>query len=245
MSNLPRTSDLPAAEEGFDPARVEEAFATFAERVQELEAVAAELREELHALRAERAAQPVPAPPPPAGLEEVWPAERDAETYSPDWVGAVPPPLARRLAVPRLALEGLFLLLTALFAGLADLSAEWIVVVMTVAWGLVALAEWAAAAERARWRLEEIPPPLEAGALDETGPWDLPVVEATVVDPGPDPESQTVVAKLPDPPEEEEAAADAEPDVEPELPAEEPARRRFGFRRRRAPEPAAADPWEA
>ena len=44
MSKLPRTRDLPEVEEGYDPARVEEAFATFAERVQELESVASELR---------------------------------------------------------------------------------------------------------------------------------------------------------------------------------------------------------
>lgn len=245
MSNLPRTSDLPAAEEGFDVARVEEAFASFAERVHELEAVASELREELHALRAERA-----APPPPAPLAgpEVWPDEREETSFSPDWIGAVPPPLARGFAVPRLALEGLFLVLTALFAGLADLSAGWIVAVMAVAWGLVALAEWAAAAERARWRLEEIPPPLDPGAVEETGPWDLPVVEATVVDAGPDPESQTVVAKLPEPFEEPERAAEADPEVEPEAEDAAPGRRfgsGFRFRRRRAQEPAAADPWEA
>lgn len=241
MSNLPRTSDLPAVEEGFDPARVEEAFATFAERVQELETVASELREELHALRAERAAAPAPAGP---DGPEVWPAERDTASFSPDWVGFVPPPLVRGLAVPRLALEAAFLLLTALFAGLADLSSTWIVVVMAAAWGLVALAEWAAAAERARWRLEEIPPPLGPDAVDETGPWDLPVIQATVVDAGPEPESQTVVAKLPEP--EEPPPSATEHELAPEPGPDEAPRRRLGFRRRRAPEPAAAaDPWEA
>ena len=56
MSKLPRTEDLPRAGEGYDPARVEEAFSAFAERVRELEAVAGELRAELRSLRAERAA---------------------------------------------------------------------------------------------------------------------------------------------------------------------------------------------
>ena len=54
MSKLPQTDELPHADEGFDPARVEEAFATFADRVRELESVASELRAELHSLRAER-----------------------------------------------------------------------------------------------------------------------------------------------------------------------------------------------
>jgi hypothetical protein len=228
MSKLPQTHDLPQADEGYDPARVEEAFAAFAERVRELEAVAGELRDELRALRAERSA--------PALLDdERWPVDPVAHP-SPDWVAAVPPPFARGVTVPRLALEAVFLLAVAALAGLADLSAAWIVLVMAVAWGLVALAEWAAAAKRARWRLDEIAPPQAPaeGAAETTGPWAMPVVEATVVDEGLDPESATIVAKLP-----------AE---EPEQPVEEPAveeqpRRGFGLRRRRPAEPA-ADPWE-
>ena len=58
MSKLPRTDDLPRAGEGYDPARVEEAFSAFAERVRELEAVAGELRAELRSLRAERRGAP-------------------------------------------------------------------------------------------------------------------------------------------------------------------------------------------
>ena len=61
---------------------------------------------------------------------------------------------------------------------------------MAVAWGLVALAEWAAAAKRARWRLDEIAPPVVvpgSDAADRTGPWDMPVVEATVVESAPAP----------------------------------------------------------
>lgn len=242
MSKLPRTRDLPQADEGYEPARVEEAFATFAERVRELEEVASELREELQALRAERSApsRVVSARfDDPRFADEVWPAERQGADLSPDWVGDVPPPLVRGLAVPRLALEGVFLALVALFAGLADLAPVWIVLVMTAAWVLVALAEWTAAARRARWRLDEIPPSLGEGeaAADATGPWDMPVVQATVVDAGPDPESQTIVAKLPADPEESELPVETEP---------EPPPRRRGFLRRRKPaETAAADPWEA
>ena len=189
MSKLPRTDDLPRTGEGYDAARVEEAFSAFAERVRELEAVAGELRAELRSLRAER-------PAPPRFEDERWPAESVANP-SPDWVAAVPPPLARGFTVPRLVLEGAFLLLVALFAGLADLSTEWIVLVMAVAWALVVLSEWAAAAKRARWQLDAIAPPLAPDAADTTGPWDMPIVQATVVESGPDPESKTIVTRLP------------------------------------------------
>ena len=230
MSKLPRTDDLPRTGAGYDAARVEEAFSAFADRVHELEVVAGELRAELQSLRAER------QQPPPRVDDEHWPVEPGAHP-SPDWVAAVPPPVVRGVTVPRLVLEGAFLLLVALFAGLADLSTEWIVIVMVAAWALVAVSEWAAAAKRARWRLDEIAPPLAAEAADTTGPWDMPVVQATVVESAPDPESKTIVTKLP-----AELAAEPEPAAEPE---EAPKRRR-GLRRRKQPaEAGAADPWEA
>ena len=230
MSKLPRTDDLPRTGAGYDAARVEEAFSAFADRVHELEVVAGELRAELQSLRAER------QPPPPRVDDEHWPVEPGAHP-SPDWVAAVPPPVVRGVTVPRLVLEGAFLLLVALFAGLADLSTEWIVIVMVAAWALVAVSEWAAAAKRARWHLDEIAPPLAAEAADTTGPWDMPVVQATVVESAPDPESKTIVTKLP-----AELAAEPEPAAEPE---EAPKRRR-GLRRRKQPaEAGAADPWEA
>ena len=230
MSKLPWTHDRPRTAETYDAARVEEAFDAFAERVRELEAVADELRAELRSLRAERSG--------PASFDaEHWPAEPRANV-SPDWVAAVPPPQSRRFAIPRLVVEGVFLLLVALFAGLADLTAMWIVLVMAAAWTLVVLAEWAEAARRARWRLDAIAPPLEPDATDRTGPWDMPVVEATVVETGPDPESKTIVTKLP-----------TDPDETDEVPAAPPAPRRRrlrGLRRRRQQaETSTADPWEA
>ena len=231
MSKLPQTHDLPHAEEGFDPARVEEAFATFADRVRELESVASELRAELRSLRAERAAS--------GRFEnEHWPVDAGLVGGGlplADWVATVPPPLDRPLTVPRLAIEGAFLLLVAGLAGLADLAPAWIVLVMAVAWGLVALAEWAAAAKRSRWRLDEIAPAVTAAgpdAADSTGPWDMPVVEATAVESSAS-ESKTVVTKLPVEP------AEAEAQVEPA-----PARPRRRLRRRRPAEASAADPWE-
>ena len=222
MSKLPRTDELPHAEEGFDPARVEEAFATFADRVRVLESVASELRAELHSLRAARSV-------PSRFDDEDWPAvtglASDAAS-STDWIATVPPPLARGLTVPRLAVEGVFLLLVAVLAGFADLRPAWIVLVMVVAWALVALAEWAAAAKRSRWRLDEVAPAVVVpgpDAADSTGPWDMPVVESTAVDsPEPDSESKTIVTKLP----------------------EESAGHRLGLRRRKQPAEATADPWE-
>jgi hypothetical protein len=235
MSKLPQTHELPHTDEGFDPARVEEAFATFADRVRELESVASELRAELRSLRGERAASgrsenedwPLDAAPVGGGLP------------SADWVATVPPPFARALTVPRLAIEGAFLLLVAGLAGLADLAPGWIVLVMAVAWALVALAEWAAAAKRSHWRLDEVAPAVAVpgpDAAESTGPWDRPVVEATAVESqASDSESKTLVTKLP-----------VEPDVAEAVPEPTPAQPRRGLRlrRRRPAEATGADPWE-
>jgi hypothetical protein len=231
MSELPRTE-----EPQLEADRIEEAFATFADRVHELEAVAGELRAELKALRAERGA--------PAALDELeedeaWPADGDATPPpSPDWVADVPPPLRYSSAAPRLVAEAGFLVVVALLAGLANLSAVWIVLVMVLAWALVALSEWAAAERRARWNLDEIAAPASADAdLDTTGAWDMPVVQATAIQTADDSESHTVVAQLPP---EAEPAADAEQTMVPSAP---PGRRlRFW---RRTPVETTPDPWEA
>lgn len=235
VSELPQTDKLPHGDDGLDPARVEEAFAVFADRVRELESVAGELRTELRALRAERAA---------SGRFEAedWPVDTglaDRSIPSADWVTGVPAPLNRFLTVPRIAIEGAFLLLVALLAGLADLAPRWIVLVMAVAWSLVALVEWAAAAKRSRWRLGEIAPALVVpapNAPESTGPWDMPVVEATAIaSESSGSESNTIVTKLPVEP------GDAE--IVPE-PAAKPPRRGLWLRRRPA-EASTADPWEA
>jgi hypothetical protein len=241
MSELPQTDDPPRTIEGrtdgLDADRIEEAFSGFAERVRELESVAHELRAELRALRAERS-------PGPVLDDEDWPVEPGTSSAkpasSPHWVAAVPPPLARGTAVPRLIAEGAFLVVVALLAGLADLAAAWIVLVMAAAWALVALSEWAAAAKRARWHLDQVAPSIAAppGAeLDTTGPWDVPVVHATVVEAPDESESRTMVAKLPDP------SASAPVDEQVVETAQKPRR---GFRlRRRAPSEPTPDPWEA
>ena len=243
MSKLPGTDDPP-----LDAERVEEAFSVFAERVRELEEIVNELRTELRALRADRS---VPTPL----VDEEWPAE-PAEVdlgASSDWVAAVPPPLTMTSPAPRLVLEGAFLVAVALLAGLADLSAVSIALVMLGAWAIVALSEWAASARRARWRLEEVALPLGAteAALDTTGPWDVPVVQSTAIETADRSESRTVVTKLPPEPEPEpepepgeEQEADREADAEQTIaPASTPGRRlRFWRRERVEPTP---DPWEA
>jgi len=236
MSELPRTDDLPRTQDGYDAERVEEAFSAFAARVRDLEEIAAELRDELRDLRS----RSVPYD------EEDWPEAYgvggSAPGPPPDWLASVPPPLVRPFAVPRLAVEAAFLLAVALLAGLADLSAPSIVLVMAAAWALVALAEWSAAAKRARWRLDEIAPALEGreGDGETTGPWNMPVVQATVVQPADDSESRTVIAALPAEPEAAEEPPEAE--IEPE---QKPKRRLLRLRRRQPVEAGAEDPWEA
>jgi hypothetical protein len=60
------------------------------------------------------------------------------------WMRAIASPAARRPAIPRLALEILFLVAVACLVAVAWLDTALVIVVMTGAWGLVALAEWAA-----------------------------------------------------------------------------------------------------
>jgi hypothetical protein len=83
----------------------------------------------------------------------------------------------------------------------------------------VVLSEWTAAAKRARWRLEEIPPAVETPAEyagESTGPWSMPVVESTAIEQPDASESHTMVAALPAPAEstDEQPAEVAEPEAE-------------------------------
>jgi hypothetical protein len=79
----------------------------------------------------------------------------------------------------RFAAEVAFLALLALAVGLAELSTEWIVVVMVIGWLLVALVEWLA------WRSETgadaAAPAVETGrAPEESTSWDLEEILAPV-----------------------------------------------------------------
>ena len=107
----------------------------------------------------------------------------------------------------RFALEALFLVLLAIGAGLADLRPIVIVLVMAVAWVLVALIEFTAeriAASPTSYLLPASPQPEEGEA--ERVPW-LPPEERTVVAP---PE------RPPEPEQEPEPEAESEPPPEPE-----------------------------
>ena len=123
MSELPWTDDLPRSDDGFDPARVEEAFVL----VRGARPRARVGRGRV-AQRARERCGPSAAPTsaPARYDDEDWPADArfagPARPPSPTWVASVPPPLLRPFAVPRIALEGVFLLAVALLAGLADLE---------------------------------------------------------------------------------------------------------------------------
>jgi hypothetical protein len=138
----------------------------------------------------------------------------------------------------RFALEALFLVLLAIGAGLADLRPALIVLVMGVAWVLVALIEFTAeriAASPVSYLLPQQSPP-EEGEPERVF-WPRPE-ERTVVAPPeapPAPEEATDAAPAPEPQLEAQAEVETEPEApltapeepeEPEPDAVEPPRRR-------------------
>ena len=141
----------------------------------------------------------------------------------------------------RFALEALFLVLLAIGAGLADLRPAVIVLVMAVAWVLVALIEFTAERIAASPTSYLLPAPQQPeDAESERVPW-------------PPPEERTVVAppaRPPEPEQEPEAESEPQPESEPEPepevveehePEAQPAPRRGILRRRRQQE-AEAEP---
>jgi hypothetical protein len=136
---------------------------------------------------------------------------------------------------PRFVVEAMFLVLVAGVAGLAQFPTEAIILVMALAWLLVAGVEWALARPRAfpggvlpRRRAQPLPP---APQLDEAqhvrvlprevDPSAQPVIERRP-EPSPPPELDAPPAPEPTPPVVEPALA--EPTPTPELPAAELAR---------------------
>src|SRR5439155_18726362 len=136
----PRAEDLPVVPEGYDPARVEEAFDAFYRHLAQLDSTlktlesvevfsrqASELRADLRSIRA-AGWSPYPrgypvAPTPSLGFD----------------IPAV---------VPRIALEVVFLIVAAVIVAVANFKALEIVVVMLVAFAITALVEWFASRER-------------------------------------------------------------------------------------------------
>jgi len=107
------------------------------EAVRTLATQVGSLETEVHALRTQTPALPSADGERP-GWEDGAPVVRDTAA----WVRSVDAPSGRRLAVPWLLLEMLFLVAVAALAAIADLDAPVVVAVMVVAWVLVALAEW-------------------------------------------------------------------------------------------------------
>ncbi len=90
------------------------------------------------------------------GWEEGQPGPSDGAA----WVRTVDTPGSRRIAVPWLLLEILFLVAVAVLAAVAGLDAPVVVGVMVVAWLLVAAAEWfVARADRRAYEIAYGPAP--------------------------------------------------------------------------------------
>jgi hypothetical protein len=149
------------------------------------------LQAELQALRQEVRVLPTGEDERP-GWEEGQPPVRE----SPEWVRSVDSPNGRRLAVPWLLLEIVFLVAVAVLAAVADLGAPVIAGVMVAAWLLVAAGEWIASRtaidERALLYGVTAPPT----AVPEDPMWFAPSAEDTAPDVGPDDRATT---RLPPP----------------------------------------------
>jgi hypothetical protein len=79
-----------------------------------------------------------------------WDDGRPIVRESPHWIRSVDSPSSRRVAVPWLLLEILFIVAVAVLAAVAGLDAPVIAGVMVGAWLLVALVEWATARSQVR-----------------------------------------------------------------------------------------------
>lgn len=233
---LPRIDDLPIAEQGYEQEAVREAFDAFYRHAAQLDASlkaleavevfrrdALELRNDLRSLRALGV----------GGAEPSWSAS--------SWTYERP----RReipAAVPRLAAEAALVIAVAVIAGVAHFKALMIVLLMALAWFIVALSEWLAA--RARYRVPaSLYEPFAAEELLEPAPYvETPAVGWSAFEAAapvePEAEELTMVEQAPaDPVVAEEPAA-----VEPAAPS-----RRGLLRRRReqdelAEAPAAVEP---
>jgi hypothetical protein len=125
----------------------------------------------------------------------------------------------------RFALEALFLVLLAIGAGLADLRPAVIVLVMAVAWVLVALIEFTAERIASSPTSYMLPTPARVDEAEDAEPvvWPRPE-ERTVVAPPerpPEPELTAEPEPVPEPEVAEEPEPEPEPVPEPEV-AEEP-----------------------
>jgi hypothetical protein len=124
------------AVEGTDD--VLDAVRALATEVGVLQSEVTALRHEAHVLPSDDGEQP--------GWDDGRPVVRE----SPHWVRSVDSPSSRRVAVPWLLLEILFIVAVAVLAAVAGLDAPAIAGVMVGAWLVVALIEWATARSEVR-----------------------------------------------------------------------------------------------
>jgi (1->4)-alpha-D-glucan 1-alpha-D-glucosylmutase len=232
LERLPRLEDLPPAEHGYDRAAVQQAFEAFYRHAAQLDSTlrmlesmevfarqAKDLRADIRALRAS-AWGPVPAPRPS------WSAGSGERTYSRAGSGAPE-------TLPRLVVEAAFIILVAIGAGIAELSAPLIVLLVLGAFLLVAAFELVTSTRRARLKPPEQPPvrdgapvqaeqpPAEPEALPPGSDASAAVAEPTMIEPAPDlveapaddPEpAPRAVAAVDDPWEEGGAVVQLEPE---------------------------------
>jgi hypothetical protein len=105
------------------------------------------------------------------------PARRESSA----WIRSLDRPSQRAVAVPRLFLEILFLVAVAVAVTLAELDEVAIVLLMSGAWILVALAEWTAAQTASR-RSDVFEAPLSGAVFADDPSWFEPPGERAGVD---------------------------------------------------------------
>jgi outer membrane biosynthesis protein TonB len=151
----------------------------------------------------------------------------------------------------RFALEALFLVLLAIGAGLADLRPAVIVLVMAVAWVLVALIEFTAERIASSPTSYMLPTPARVDEGEDAEPvvWPRPEERTVVAPPERPPEPEPTLEPEPEPEVAEEAEPEPEPAEEPKPeaveepePEQQPRRRRLFRRRKEEDEPEPSPP---
>jgi hypothetical protein len=166
--SLPRVEDLPSSGDGYDRAAVEAAFDAFYRHAAQLDATlrtleaveafqkqASDLRSDIRALRASSWG-PLPG-------RQTWAAgyavRASAEARG-GWLDVV----------PRLAVEAAFIILVAVGAAVADLTATAVVVLVIAAWLVVGLAEVIASVARSETRPSVFRPAPATSAAPPSAP---------------------------------------------------------------------------
>lgn len=126
-----------------------------------------------------------------------WDERAVGRPESPAWVRSLDSPGSRRPAVPRLALEIVFLAAVAFVAALARFEPAVIVLLMLGAWALVAAVEWLAAREADRREAALYRSGLAASAVRDDAAWFGPPVARPPARAG-----EETAARLPPPPAE-------------------------------------------